>query len=207
MQKDSRLKRVLVLGLVAASAALIMASCATKPEIQAGPEVKPAPPPPPPEFEIKEFQRRMGDEMRKSYERADEIILGIYTGGHVDDLFGLTYYFDDFISFDKAALTWGPPMQVIIQVLPHEIKPELISQQEFRNLSELDKVGICWDSYEENRYSYLIEGEKMLIFLEQGYDEVNNRSYRNLIDTYPATQDCNSKAVFDLMVRDFVTKK
>jgi hypothetical protein len=199
------LKPALLLAL-AVTGAVFLVSCAAGPEVQPQPDVKPAPPPPPPEFDVKEFQRRMGDEMRKSYEKADEILLGTYTGGHMDDLYGLTYYFDDFISFDKTTLSWGPPMQVIVQVLPHELKPELITRLEYKSLSELDKVGICWDDYEQERYYYLIEGEKMLIFLQQGFDEINTRSFRNLIDTYPATKNCNSKSVFDLMVRELVTR-
>jgi hypothetical protein len=207
MQKILRLKRVLVLGLAAASVAMLMVSCASKPEVQPEPEVKPTPPSPPPKFEMKDFHRQMGEEMLKSYEKADEILLCTYTGGHMDELYGLTYYFDDFISFDKTTLSWGPRMQVIVQVLPHELKPELITRQEFKSLSELDKVGICWDDYDQERYYYLIEGEKMLIFLQQDFDEENTRSFRNLIDTYPATKNCNSKAVFDLMVRHLVTNK
>jgi len=202
-----RLKSAFVLGLAAATAAMFMVSCASKPEVHPEPEVKPSPPPPPPKFDVKDFQRQMGEEMRKSYEKADEILLGTYTGGHVDDVYGLTYYFDDFISFDKTTQSWGPRMQVIVQVLPHELKPELITRQEFKSLTELDKAGICWDNYEQERYYYLIEGEKMLVFLLQGFDEDNTRSFRNLIDTYPATNKCNSKAVFDLMVRNLVANK
>ena len=144
---------------IAVAAAAFMVSCAAGPAVQPEPEVKPAPPPPPPKFDIMDFQRQMGAEMRKSYQEADEIILGTYTGGHMDEVFGVTYYFDDFISFDKTTLSWGLPMQVIVQVLPHELKPELITRQEFKSLSELDKVGICWDDYEQERYYYLIEGE------------------------------------------------
>jgi len=206
MQKKTRLKRSLLIA-VTVTGAVFLAGCAAAPKVRPEPEVRPTPPPPPPKFDIKDFQRQMGAEMRKSYAKADEILLGTYTGGHMDELYGLTYYFDDFISFDKATLAWGPPMQVIVQVLPHELKPELISRQEYKSLSELDKVGICWDDYKQERYYYLIEGEKMLIFLQQGFDEANTRSYRNLIDTYPATKDCNSKAVFDLMVQDLLAKR
>ena len=66
---------------------------------------------------------------------------------------------------------------------------------------------LAGDDYEQKRYYYLIEGEKMLIFLQQGFDETTMRTYRNLIDTYPATEMCNSRSVFDLMVRDMVIKK
>lgn len=207
MQKHLRSLRLLFIVLTASAAVVLTSGCASKPEAHPEPEVTPTPPPPPLKIDVKDFQRQMGEEMRKSYEKADEILLGTYTGGHMDELYGLTYYFDDFISFDKTTLSWGPLMQVIVQVLPHELKPELITQQEFKSLTELDKVGICWDSYEQERYFYLIEGEKMLIFLQQGFDEENSRSFRNLIDTYPATKNCNSKAVFDLMVRHLVTNK
>jgi len=49
-----------------------------------------------------------------------------------------------------------------------------------------------------------VEGKPSLIFIEQIVDEENNSSYRNLLDTYPVTKDCNAKVVFDLMVRDYV---
>ena len=94
-------------------------------------------------------------------------------------------------------------MKVIVQVQAGEIKPEIIKKNEYFRLSDLDKVGICWDSYEQTRYVYLVEGQKMLIFLQTGYDEARNRSYRNLIDAYPVTPVCRADEVFDLMIRDF----
>ena len=145
--------------------------------------------------------------MQKSFDKADEIIIGVHTGSHKDKQYGLSYYFEDFISFDKTVLTWGPVMNVIVQVLPSMLKPEIITRREFKNLIELDKVGICWDFYDQTRHVFLVEGEKMLIFLELNYDEVNNRFYRNLIDAYPVTKDCNAKIVFDMMVREQVTHK
>jgi len=198
------LKRLILLGSCVAICAFLTVNCASTPEKPPEPEIKakPAPPPPPPRFTPESYHKAMSEEMQKSYQRADEIIIGVHTGSHEDEFYGLTYYFEDFTSFDKSTLTWGPVMHVIFQVLPHRLKPEIISHNEFQNLSDLDKVGICWDSYEQVRDVYLIEGEKMLIFLEQEYDEENNRSYRNLIDTYPVTKDCNSRAVFDLMIRD-----
>ncbi len=206
MLKYHTLHRKTILIWTVAVAVALAVGCASKPEVQPQPEAKPTPPPPPPKFDIMDFQREMGAEMRKSYEIADEILLGTYTGGHMDEVFGLTYYFDDFISFDKTTLSWGPPMQVIVQVLPHELEPELITRQEFKSLTELDKTGICWDDFDEKRYTYLIEGEKMLVFLQLGFDEATTRSFRNLIDTYPATKDCNSKAVFDLMVQELLSR-
>jgi len=187
-----------------ATVTFLSVNCASTPEKPTEPEVKakPAPPPPPPKFTPTSYHTAMKEEMRKSFQKADEIIIGVHSGSHEDDVYGLTYYFEDFISFDKTTLAWGPVMHVIFQVLPIGLQPEIISQNEFQNLSDLDKVGICWDSYEQVRDVYLIEGEKMLIFLEQEYDEENNRSYRNLIDTYPVTKECNARAVFDLMIRD-----
>jgi hypothetical protein len=178
--------------------------CASTPEPPPEPEVKPkpTPPPPPPKFISKPYHTAMSKEMEKSYHRADEIVIGVYSGTHEDDLYGLAYFFEDFITFDKDTLSWGQVMNVIFQVLPHKLEPEIISAGEFRSLSDLDRVGICWDSYEQVRDVYLIQGEKMLIFLEQEYDEENNRSTRHLIDTYPVTKECNAKAVFDSMVRN-----
>ena len=184
---------------------IILAShCASSRDIPPEPEVaaSPTPPPPPPKFKSETYHRAMNEEMQKSYQLANEIIIGVYTGGHEDEIYGLTYYFEDFSSFDKATLSWSQEMDVIFQVLPHGLKPVMLTQSEFQGLSDLDRTGICWDSYQGVRDVYLIEGEKMLIFLEQKYDEENNRSYRNLIDTYPVTKECNAKAVFDLMIRE-----
>ncbi len=101
-------------------------------------------------------------------------------------------------------MSWGKEMKVIVQVHEDELKPEIIKKNEFYRLSDLDKVGICWDSYEQSRNVYLIEGQKILIFLQTGYDESLNRSYRNLIDAYPITPVCRADDVFDLMIRDFL---
>ena len=152
---------------------------------------------------MKPYHEAMNAEMRISFERADEIIIGVYSGSHNDEQFGLIHYFDDFKSFDKAGMFWGPEKKVIVQVQANELKPEIIKKNEFKQLSDLDKVGICWDSYEQTRYVYLVEGQKMLIFLQTDYDEALNRSYRNLIDAYPVTPVCSADDVFDLIIRNF----
>lgn len=179
-------------------------NCAStpKPPPELKPEAEPAPPPPPPKFLMEPYHSAMQDEMERSFERADEILIAVFSGSHEGQQGGLTYYFEDFSSFDKTTLNWGPVMNVLVQVSPAAFKPEIITAPEFKNLSDLDLVGICWDSYEQIRDWYLVEGEKILIFLEQGYDEINDRSFRNLIDSYPVTKECNAKAVFDLMVRE-----
>ena len=152
---------------------------------------------------MKPYHEAMNTEMRISFERADEIIIGVYSGSHNDEQFGLIHYFDDFKSFDKTGMFWGPEMEVIVQVQEYELKPAIIKKNEFKRLSDLDKVGICWDSYEQIRYVYLVEGQKMLIFLQTGYDETKNRSYRNLIDAYPVTPVCRADDLFDQIIRNF----
>ena len=92
-------------------------------------------------------------------------------------------------------------MKVIVQVQANELKPEIIKKNEFTRLSDLDRVGICWDSFEQTRFIYLVEGQKMLVFLQTGYDEANNRSYRNMIDAYPVTSVCRSADIFDAMIK------
>ena len=184
---------------------MMLMNCASTPEVpEPTPKIKP--PPPPAKFVMKSYHYEMKSEMQKSYNKADEIILGVFTGSHKDKQYGLSYYFEDFISFDKTALTWGPVMTAILQFLPHELMPEIITQSEFRHLVELDKTGICWDVYDQTRHIFLVEGEKMLIFVELKYDEANNRSYRNLIDAYPVTPDCNAKIVFDMMILDQINQ-
>ena len=196
-------KRVLLIGCVSFLAALVLVSCTSKPDIVPGPgpETKPTPPLPAPAFSMKPYHEAMNEEMRISFERADEIIMGVYSGNHNDEQFGLIYYFDDFKSFDKTSKSWGEEMKVIVQVQAGEIKPEIIKRNEFKQLSDLDKVGICWDAYEQTRYVYLVEGQKMLIFLQTGYDGARNRSYRNLIDAYPVTPVCRADDVFNLMIK------
>ena len=200
-------KRLFLFGGVIIFVSIILMNCTSVPEMQPEPTPKIKPPPPPAKFVMKSYHYEMKTEMQKSYDRADEIILGVHTGSLKDKQYGLSYYFEDFTSFDKTTVTWGPVMNVILQALPHELKPEIITQREFKNLIDLDKTGICWDVYDQTRHVFLVEGEKILIFVELKYDEVNNRSYRNLIDAYPVTKDCNAKIVFDMMVREQITQK
>ena len=182
-------KKVSVVNWLCFFAVLIMSSCTSAPDIQpeTKPETIPLPPPPSPNFVMKPYHEAMNAEMRISFERADEILIGLYTGSHEDEQFGLIHYFDDFKSFDKTSLSWGQSM--------------IIKRNEFKQLSDLDKVGICWDPYEQTRNVYLCEGQKMLIFLQTGYDEANNRSYRNIIDAYPVTPDCRADEVFDTLFK------
>ncbi len=200
-------KRVVWVGCVSLLAVLFLVSCSSEPDILSEPklETKPelSPLPPSLDFSMKPFHEEMSTEMRISFERADEVIIGVYSGNHNDEQFGFIYYFDDFKSFDKTNMTWGPDMKVIVQVQANELKPEIIKKNEFNQLSDIDKVGICWDSYEQTRYVYLVEGQKMLIFLQTGYDETNNRSYRNMIDAYPVTPVCRAENIFDLLIRIF----
>ncbi len=185
--------------------AVLFTTCASPPEIQPEPEVAPTPPPAPKYFSMKPFHVSMQDHMRLSYNNANEIMLGVFVGGRKDPQKGMIYYFSDFSTFDKTTLSWGPVMNVLAEITPHDSEPEIISQRDFKNLLEWDKVGICWDIDEERiRHSYLVEGQKMLLFLDLRYDEANNRSQRILIDVYPSTQTCAAKSVFDLMVRDLV---
>ncbi len=178
-------------------------SCATTPVVQPEPQPKATLPSEPiPDVVLKAHHAAMGREMSKAYDQADEILLGLHTGSFVDETDGLTYFFENFQTFDKATLTWGPVMEVVVQVLPRELKPEIITQREFKGMIAMDKIGICWDSYEEKRYVYLVEGENMLLFLELVFDEATTNSYRYLIDTYPATRACDAKTVFDLMIRE-----
>ncbi|MCJ7579036.1 MAG: hypothetical protein MUP98_00705, partial [Candidatus Aminicenantes bacterium] len=135
-------KRVLLAGYVSFLAALVLISCTSSPDIVTGPGPETKPAPPPPAFSMKPYHEAMNAEMRISFERADEVIMGIYSGNHNDDQFGLIYYFDDFKRFDKTSMSWGPEMKVIVQVQANELKPEIIKKNEFTRLSDLDKVGI-----------------------------------------------------------------
>ncbi len=197
-------KKVIFIGCVSFLTAIILVSCASAPDIlpDPEPETKSATLPSASAFSMKPYHEAMNAEMRISFERADEIIIGVYSGSHNDEQFGPIYYFDDFKSFNKTSMSWGPEMKVIVQVQANELKPEIIKKNEFKRLSDLDKVGICWDSNEQTRYVFLVEGQKMLIFLQTGYDEALNRSYRNLIDAYPVTPVCRADDVFDLIIRD-----
>lgn len=147
----------------------------------------------------------MCEEMRISYDRADEVVIGALRGKHTDKKDSLIYYLSDFSRFDKETLSWGPPQNVIMQVRPDKVKSEIIRRNEFKRLIELDKTGICWDFYQGNRSIYLVEGKENLIFLEFGLDEASSQSYRILLDAYPVTDECRSRDVFNLMIRDLVS--
>jgi hypothetical protein len=144
----------------------------------------------------------MRDGMRQSFDRADEIIIGFYTGTYTDGQEGHAYYFDQYRIFNKDTWAWGPEMSALLPVLFQHVKPEIISAPEFKTLSALDKIGICWDDYEGPRIIFLVEGIPTLLFLRHSFDENANTSRRILIDTYPVTRECRSKDVFDLMLRE-----
>lgn len=192
---------------IVALAVVLMMRCApgpkTKPEPP--PEAKPTLPPVPTGLVLKSYHRSMYEEMRKSYDLADEILIGVLTGIHRDKKGNLIYYFSDFSKFDKETLSWGPSQNVIMQVEGHKVSPELIRRNEFKRLIDLDRIGICWDFDQGNRSIYLVEGKENLIFLENGFDEAKSTSYRNLLDAYPVTGECRARDVFNLMIRDLVS--
>ena len=178
-----------------------MTGCTPRPEVR--PEPEPVKEPlPPAGFVMKPFHRSMEEEMRKSYNRANEIIAGIFTGIHRKENGGLIYYFSDFSRFDEKTLSWGPSRNVIIQVHQNAFKPEIIRRNEFKRLVDLDKTGICWDLYQGNRNVFLVEGRMNLLFLEVGFDEANGDSFRYLLDAYPMTDECRARYIFDLMIKD-----
>ncbi|MBU4329979.1 MAG: hypothetical protein KKB53_05670, partial [Acidobacteria bacterium] len=142
---------------------VLAVGCSPPPPVE--PEVKPPPPPPPAGFRLKTHHLSMSTEMEKSYLQADEILFGIYSGSRTDREIGLTYYFTDFSTFNKATLTWGDPMNVIVSIHPAAVLPELIGRNEFKTLSSLDRRGICWDFADGKRFVYLVEGQKMIVFL------------------------------------------
>jgi hypothetical protein len=197
------LNKIIALSCVVGLATLLSMNCASTPdarteseadiktEIHAEPKIM-----------MKPYHHSMSEEMKISFERADEIIIGVYTGARMDKQNGKIFYFDNFMRFNKKNLRWGPVENVLLPVLSFKFKPKIITREEFKYLSNLDKVGICWDYLEQKRYVYLVEGKLSLVFIEQIVDEENNSSYRNLLDTYPVTKDCNAKVVFDLMVKD-----
>jgi len=144
----------------------------------------------------------MKDEMAKSFEKADEIVIGVYTGTYTDGQEGRAYLFDQFRVFNKDSWIWSPEMTALLPVLFQDVKPEIITGPEFKSLSALDKTGICWDDYEGPRIIFLVEGIPNLIFLRQVLDESDTTSHRSLVDSYPLTKECRAKDVFDLMLRE-----
>jgi hypothetical protein len=186
---------------LAALVALSMTGCA--PGLKVKPELVEVPSPSS-GFVMKSFHQSMKGEMRRSYDRADEIVIGVFTGIHKDKKNGIIYYFSDFSMFDKKTLSWDSPQNVIVQVRQDELKPEIIQRNEFKRLVDLDKSGICWDYYEGSRSVFLVEGKMNLIFLEMGFDETSSTSYWRLLDAYPVTDECRARDVFDLMIQDLI---
>jgi hypothetical protein len=205
VEMNETLKKIKKYVCLTTLAAALMTSCAPRPKVLPKPQPEPVKPPPSPSgFVMKPFQRSMKEEMQKSYDRANEIVVGVLTDIHQDKKGGLIYYFSDFSRFDKETLSWGLPQNVIMQVRPDKLKPEIIRRNEFKTLIDLDKTGICWDFYQGNRNVFLVEGKMNLIFLELGYDEATGNSFRNLLDAYPVTDECRARDVFNLMIRDLI---
>ncbi len=179
-----------------------MTSCVPSPEALPKPEPKPVEATPPSGFVMKPFHLSMKEKMQESYERADEIIIGNFSGTHYNKKRGIIYYFSDFSQFDKETLSWGTTQNIVMPVHQEELEPEIIRRNEFKTLIDLDKIGICWDFYQGNRNIYLVEGKKNLIFLEVGFDKASGHFYRNLLDSYPVTDECRAKYIFNLMIQD-----
>lgn len=205
------LKKIVLYGLIPVLGVILTINCAQAPPPEPKPKLEPekkkTPPPIPTEFALKPFHRSMKEQMEESYSLADEIIMGVFKGSHHDQEQGLIYYFSDFQRFNQKTLSWGQTQKVVLQVRAEKVKPEIIRHHQFKNLIDLDKIGICWDFYQGTRYLYLVQGKKNLIFLQLEYDEIHKRSYRILLDTYPVTPKCRAKDVFNLMIRDVVLKE
>ena len=123
--------KVILIGCVTILTTIILVSCTSAPEIMPESESIPKPETKPttlPAFDMKPFHEEMNEEMRISFERSDEVIIGVYSGNHNDEQFGLIYYFDDFKSFDKTSMSLGKEMKVIVQVQEDELKPEIIKK-------------------------------------------------------------------------------
>lgn len=198
-------KKILILGIPLGLIFVVLTSCQPSPKVQPEPKPEPpepTPPPAPTELSLKPYHRSMSQQMEESYTKADEIMVGTFEANRRDPQRGLIYYFKDVTRFNKETLSWESPLDVIVQVRPGECKPEIIKRREFQNLIGLDKVGICWDFYKGKRYIYMVEGKKNLIFVNQVIDETQIKSYRTLIDTYPVTDKCKAKAVFNWMLRN-----
>jgi hypothetical protein len=95
---------------------LTCVSCASTPGIQDEPvpDIDPGPTPEP-GFVMKPYHHSMLEEMQKSFEKADEIIIGVYTGNFVDEKQGRAFYFDNFKHFEKISLAWGPLEEILLQ--------------------------------------------------------------------------------------------
>ena len=198
-------KKLSVLSSAAILAALINYHCAPTSKVEPVPEPTPEPAvKAEPGFSTKPYHNDMKSHMQISFDDADDIIIGVYNGKNDDEEKGTNYYFSDFKRFNKQTLTWGPVVNVVLPVFSQRFKPEIIRAQEFKRLSKLDLMGICWDSYEQKRYVYLIEGQPSLVFLEQKLNEATLNNDRFIIDAYPVTQDCHAEAVFAWMLRDYL---
>jgi len=194
-------RAVFWVGLVAWFGFALM-SCAPRPvEVPAEPEPKILVPPAP-KLTLKPYHVSMREGMAKSFEKADEIVIGVYTGTYSDGPLGRAHLFDEFRIFNKDTWTWSAEMGALLPVFFQNAKPEIIRGQEFRSLSERDRMGICWDDYEGPRVIFIVEGLPNLLFLRPVFDEATGTSSRILIDAYPVTKDCRAKDVFDLMLRE-----
>jgi hypothetical protein len=201
-QRERSVRREILRGWVPLWTLLALASCAPRvPKVRIEPESEIAVPAAP-KISLKSYHRSMREGMRRSFDQADEIIIGIYTGTYGDGPEGRVYYFDQFRVFSKGTWTWGREMSALLPVFFQDVKPEIITAQEFKSLSALDRTGICWDDYEGPRVVFLVEGNPTLAFLKQTFDETENASRRILIDTYPVTKECRAKDIFDLMLRE-----
>jgi len=203
----------IIVGLTGLSLAVLFnINCASTPAVKSEPEasdellsaeaashIEPAP------VAMKPYHSAMGEEMRKSFHRADEIIMALYTGNYMDKPEGKTYYFDKFFKFNQETFTWGPLTNVLLPVIFRKLKPEIITHNDFNYLSKNDQIGICWDYYDKKRFLYLIEGEYSLLFIKQELDEKTYTNHRILIDIYPVTKYCNAKTVFESIVRKVTT--
>ena len=102
-------KKLVVLSSAAILAVLIHYHCAPTSKVEPVPE----PPPEPavkvePGFSIRSYHYDMKNHMEISYDAADDIIIGIYTGKNEDKSKGTIYYFGDFKRFKKQTLAWEP---------------------------------------------------------------------------------------------------
>lgn len=192
---------------LAVGLSLWLTACAPAPSVQPGPAAPPEPPAPPAGFKLKSHQRSMRDGMRACYERAGEVFLGVLEAVRRDGASGATYIFSDVVRFDKATLSWEPPLDLFLEVKPGALKPEIIARDEYQGLLALDKVGICWEPDGGGHSVFLVEGRKNLVFVEVGYDDAAARSFRNLLDAYPETPECRAADVFLMMLRDLYSER
>jgi hypothetical protein len=196
-------RRRTAFGCVFGFALLLGINCATAPP--ASPEAETGGPiavPKKPRIMLKREHRSMQEEMKRSFVLADEIIIGVYTGIPAEGPEGKSFYFDRFRTFNKTIWEWSVETDALLPVLFEDLQPEIITHGEFKDLSDLDKIGICWDDFEGPRIIYLVEGVPTLVFMKHIVDATDNTSRRILLDTYPVTRDCRAKDVFDLMLRD-----